>query len=214
MSYDPENNLYDFVEMVLGRNRRAIAEKRAEMDSLADLECKSVPAPETPKAPWGTVRVDKAELKKRFGSTKKEKNMCYDCGCETNTILSAPKSDTQTAREYLMCQLSEIAYEKYDELRKTFGLQDDAQPKNVKEMIERIIEGKYVLPEKYAEKNWYSASDYIRWRDPSVKEDQEGLDKALQTRDKEQRKTANVIAVSDPKEGLAALEAFESNTFH
>jgi len=144
-----------------------------------------------------------------------------------NIVASAAQSSAQTfeheAREYLRNRLSKTYWTKTEDLRPSFGLEDDSPPKTPKEVIERITSGMYMLPEEpeddFAQgdlggESWYQPWNSIRWRDPAKKKDRDGYNLALKTLAKDRDATQDIIMTSDGKAGLEALQKFESTAIH
>lgn len=119
--------------------------------------------------------------------------------------------DTNSTKlNYLQSRLNNVRYARDNELEKEYGLRDDERPLNFNEFLARITAGKYTIDEKNKTKNCYTPLDYIRWRDPSVKEDQEGYRKANAALTAAAIKAADTIVVmSDDATRLAALRDFE-----
>lgn len=148
----------------------------------------------------------KAAVRQSYAKTnvKKEEEM--------NTV------DLEMKRgRYLEDRAFRINNEKEFELRKAFGLVDAPQPTTPKEFVEFIKEGKYELDEKHQDRklwNPWAAGDYLRFRDPEVKRDEDGFNKASEILSKEYRTLMDDIAILDAKEGLEKLREFEAKTFH
>jgi hypothetical protein len=137
----------------------------------------------------------------------KEKAMYYD---------GENKFDLNLHRiEHLSERLSDINAKKWMEGQRFFGLADDSPPMTVKEMLDRITSGKYILnAEKYGEQNPCYLTRYIRWRDPAVKEDKEGFKVFEEKLSKATTDTRDIINIKDADIGLKALQDFEAATFH
>ncbi len=144
-----------------------------------------------------------------YDASVMEKNM-YDCDDDCCT----PKSDTARAKSYLAERLFEEQDQKVHEARKHFGLADDNAPADIGEFVKRIQDGKFVVPEKYKEKNWYYANEFIRWRDPAKVEDNDGMTAARKMIEDAATETRDTIKVLPETDGLAALRAFKAKTFH
>jgi len=139
-----------------------------------------------------------------------------------NVVASAAQTPTQSleqeTRNYLRSRLSKSYFDKCDELRPAFGLNDDPAPLTPKEVIERITSGMYLLPpeDDYndADLTWYRPWDAIRWRDPAKKKDRIGFSLATKTLQKDRDATLDAIMTLDSKAALEALQKFESTTIH
>lgn len=148
--------------------------------------------------------VDIPEKKRDYGCIKEEEK-------ETNM-------SHYDATERLINRLSSIRNDKYHELRKTFGLTDDATPESLNEFIARLTSGKFTFPQDKRDSKWgiYSILDSIRWRDPSKKEDEAGFEIAAEKLADAYASTQDEIIVktpTDPNAGLAALNSFKAATF-
>jgi len=127
------------------------------------------------------------------------------------TMLDSQVSPEQAARKHLLRRLSDAKDEKKLALRQQYGLDDEKAPKSPKEFLERIKAGKFVVPGAEDEKHprYWDSYNAIRWRDPAVKEDQEGYDLAKVVLSKAARDVEDAIVVKTPEEGLKALQGFE-----
>jgi len=119
--------------------------------------------------------------------------------------------DVKEAKERLRARVDNVAgYRTGLDLQRKFGLRDDVKPKDFEEFIQRIKDGKYVAPEKGDCSRTDEYCSYgIHWRDPAVKEDQDGYDAAMKELKETATKTLDEIAVYAPAEGLKALNKFE-----
>lgn len=140
-------------------------------------------------------------------NSNQEKPMrCYDDECEGQTD---PKVD------YLANRVSNIYYTKSDELQKTFGLVNDDPPATPKEIIDRLASGKFVVNEDRMNERHYNPLAFFQWRDPAVKKDTDGFNKAIETMGKARTEALDTInVISDETAKLKALKDFESKTFH
>lgn len=144
---------------------------------------------------------------------KKEATMSY--AAAVNSIQMETPTD-QKQRKYLLTRANDIFYSKKSDAKKTFGLEDSPQPKTLAEFIQFIKDDKFTVEEKYLDRrvSVYCAVDYIRFRDPSIKEDQAGYNTFKDTLKKAYAELQDDIAILEPKEGLEKLRAFEAATFH
>lgn len=117
-----------------------------------------------------------------------------------------------TRISYLTQRLEDIEYKKLNELEKTFNLYDDPTPLNGKELVDRILAGKYILPEKAPERFYGYAQDQLTWRDPSKKRDTDGYRKAHDDLMNARIAAEDVVVIGTPADGLAAVQAFEKWT--
>lgn len=130
----------------------------------------------------------------------------FDYGDTVATSLAAKKVD------YLTGRLHDAFDAKNTELQRMFHLIDDQAPRTPEELIERIKAGKFTLPEKDKRRTYWGAYDQIIWRDPSAKKDQDGYDAAFDLLEKERTKAKDAIMISDPADGLKAIQALEAWT--
>lgn len=144
---------------------------------------------------------------------KKEKKMYHDYDDDCNC---APVNVEARKMDYLKGRLENQFLDKEHALPRAFGLAHDDPPHTPKEFVDRILAGKFELKDKAKDTHLYGSSPapYITWRDPKVKVDQEGYDKAYKTLEEEFTKAKDIIVIKSPEEGLKALEKFESKTFH
>lgn len=168
--------------------------------SLADLEKAAVPVRPMCAPPVNVT------------PKKKGKNMCYDCDMNGLSTIS----DAQIAKSYLDNRLDGAYYAKTEQFRKDFHLDNDNPPETMEEFVKRIQDGKFTVKDEYKKKevSYTSPSRYITWRDPALKADQDGFDKAADAALKAKTEASDIIQVMDAKAGLEALKAFESATFH
>jgi hypothetical protein len=152
---------------------------------------------------------------------KKEDKMSH---CAT-TVRDAPReivndicidvqpaqSDTQQAKDYLRSCVVTTRWEKHRELEQLFGLSDEDSPRDFEEFFKRLKDGRFVLDTKYRTGTRYWR-DYIRWRDPDLKEDHKGYDAAKEAYAKAEQQAMHIITVKHPDEGLEALQKLEAWT--
>lgn len=139
-----------------------------------------------------------------YGNKKQEPDMK---ATYISTNVNAVDNQDANARQHLNRRLWEAYAEKENDLRKAFGLEDDEYPFKPEDLVARIKEGKYVI-----ETGRHGSSIY--WRDPAVKQDQEGYDEAEKKLCASRVKVEDDIAVLFPEQGLESLRAFEAETFH
>jgi len=140
-----------------------------------------------------------------------------------NIVAHAAQSEQyptdQRQRDHLISRLHSIKNDKAQELRNTFGIGEMPAPRTPSEMVERIKEGKFKvehtdeLNDSYNE-FYYSPWHFIKWIDPSVKEDRPAYDAAEKKLDKLYDDTRDEIIVADVEKGLAALRQFESTAIN
>lgn len=134
---------------------------------------------------------------------------------EENMITATIDSGHDQARNYLRERARSIREETSAILQRQFGLLDDTAPKTANELVARIKDGKYVIKADRGDKETYGdGMQYIRWRDPAKTEDKAGYKTAFDALHKQYMAAKDAIIVMDPKEGLTALQAFESATIH
>lgn len=134
------------------------------------------------------------------------------------SIVASVPAETLAERRisFLNNHLENARTRKETELERHFGLIDDEAPRNPKELVERIKDGLYVIPEAYSteEGYLYNPSNYIEWRNPKVKKDKDGHLKAKKEMHEHYREAQRIIVLKDEEKGLAALEKFEKTKFH
>lgn len=140
---------------------------------------------------------------------KGKQAMYYDDDCEC----SSPWSAERTAQMHLADRLETIRSKKYRELEKAYGLRDDDAPATPNELLKRIADGKFYIPEDRKNDRNYDPLRYFLWRDPSVKKDPDGFNKAFETLDAAKTKVEDAIYVKSSFDALAAVEDFESTQF-
>ena len=115
-----------------------------------------------------------------------------------------------TRIEHLSRRLHDLFYTKKGDLRKQFHMDDDRQPKDAIELIERIQAGSFVMPTKESIKQNYSGSirDQIVWR--SEEKDEEGYEAAKKDLTAKYEAAKDIIMVKSADEGLAALQDFQA----
>lgn len=144
---------------------------------------------------------------------------------EVTMNTNAPNAEL-VKREHLLNSLSAAFYPKEMELQKHFGLVDDDRPKTFKEFLERLKAGKYVqvkrnhLDDEYDYEddeddfNPYNPMSNLRWRDPKVKEDKAGFDKARESLRAALSKLNRQVMIVDLDKALDMVEKFEEKKFH
>lgn len=124
------------------------------------------------------------------------------------------RTETENQRSYLDARLSVIRNDMENALKKHFGLMNDEAPETSKDLVKRIQDGKFVLPKDREDCYAGDAHWSIIWRDPAVKEDQEGYDAAYAKLRAAYKVARDDINILPPEEGLKTLRAFEATTFH
>ncbi len=158
---------------------------------------------------------------KRTGMfAKKEKDM-YN---ERNTAISVNPSiriepattfnAIETAQDHLIERLSDATEKKLTAAQKTFGLIDDDRPRTPQSFIDRILGGKFQIPEDRKNQYTYDPTDYIIWRDPSIKKDQAGFDAARTAISAASDEVMDILIVKGPEAGLAEINAFKAKTIN
>lgn len=161
---------------------------------------------------------------------------CSDCGCSecedhltdlyyakgkkmyatSNTaIVAAAQPETVGQRDYLISRLEEVSDKKYDDARTFFKLDPVERPKTLRDLIDQLKSGDYTIDDDILDKKVYNSVDMlynVRWT--KEKSDQAGFEKASDAIREATIKIRDKIKILDPKEGLAALEAFEAQQFH
>lgn len=150
--------------------------------------------------------VEKAKYLSKYGAMEVKK--------KEEDMPTCTKSDAMIQRDYLASELRTVSATKRIDAEKTFGLRDDDRPNTFTQLLARITSGKYTIDDKYKDRNTYGCpTEYIRWRDPAVKEDQAGYDAFVKAVQVAATATERTIKIAEPAAGLDALIAFEAMTF-
>lgn len=123
----------------------------------------------------------------------------------------------QQQRAYVIARLQNIESEKTQEARKAFGLTDDDSPQSFNDLLARLTLGKYVYPEDKKAKDVggsYGILDYIRWRDPAVKEDEAGYDASRKQISAAYKDAKDAAVLANLDQLKTVLDSFKSQTFH
>lgn len=130
--------------------------------------------------------------------------------------VSSDKHSESAKTNYLLSRYEDTKGKIRMDLRKQFGLDNDDRPTSAKELTDRILSGKYVLPTEKEEelmRNQYyggwSIVDSIKWRDPAIKEDKDGFKLAETELDDESLKVHDAVMIKDHDTALAAIQAFK-----
>lgn len=108
-------------------------------------------------------------------------------------------------RDYLRGRLAKIITNLRKKAEHLCGVRDDEFPENVVEMSKRLENKQYVIASEHSD----GLCPYIRWKDPSVKEDWERLDILTNKYRKEAQKVEDSINILSPAEALAQVQKFE-----
>lgn len=151
---------------------------------------------------------------------KKEKDM-YN---ERNTAISVNPSiriepattfnAIEEAQDHLIERLSEATSKKLIAARKTFGMDNDERPRTAQAFVDRILAGKFVIPEDRKNSYSYDPTDYIQWRDPSIQKDEPGFEAASTTIHAASDDVMDILIVKGAEAGLAAINEFKTKTIH
>ena len=112
--------------------------------------------------------------------------------------------DVQNARRYLNRQIQDLENTTQYAISQKFHTVDDNPPSDGKELVDRILAGKYEITED-EHTSWHYPYG-IRWRDPSKKADMEGFKAAMENFKNAVQKTYDAAAVLTPAEALASLD--------
>jgi len=130
--------------------------------------------------------------------------------------VSSDKHSESAKTNYLLSRYENTKDKIRSDLRKQFGLDNDDRPNTAKELTDRILSGKYVLPtekeEELTRQVYYCGSsvlDSIKWRDPAIKEDRDGFKLAETELDNESLKVHDAVMIKDHDTALAAIQAFK-----
>jgi len=115
-------------------------------------------------------------------------------------------------RSYARDRIRAIRSEKLEAFRKQFGLIDDEAPETIADALKRIADGKFTYDEKKKDYKTYDPMRYIRWRDPSVKEDHEGYNAAEKALGDAYTKAKDKMVLGQISELEAAIDTFAAFT--
>ena len=125
------------------------------------------------------------------------------------------RTEQERARDYLEIRAADVRSAHKSTLARHFGIEDDAPPKTIKELKERLAEGKFRTHENYKDDTnirYESLDHLIRWRTRDA--DKDGFRTAKESLAKTYTELQDIIVVKTPDEGLKALQEFEKKTFH
>lgn len=125
-----------------------------------------------------------------------------------------------SARQALRNTLWNVNMEYTSAMEKKYGLRDEDLPKSAEDLIAKIKEGKFTAPDTSAED--YDAEDYrwrpyfgLKFRDPSMKKDRPGYEKAVEAMRDEKTAIELKVSVLEPAEALKFVESFKAkHTIH
>jgi hypothetical protein len=164
-----------------------------ESDILGNMPAVAVEAPCKPK--------------KKKGETMR---FSYD-----DDLCDAPTTSPAAERAYLSNRLSVATDVKDAETAKAFGLGPRPFPTSPEELVKLIQDGHFKFKNEETKDSYaYDPRNQIIWGDPELKEDRPGFEAALEKVFAARTDAMDIIATGTPAEGLAALKAFESKTFH
>jgi hypothetical protein len=139
-------------------------------------------------------------------------------GANAYAMASAVVTPQETIQEkrirHLLSRAAEAECKKRTELQRHFGMIDDERPATAAELVERIEKGQFILRDETKDRKGYYVFENITWRNPKIKKDEAGYDKAIETMDEYIVDVHSTIILEDEKEGLAAVKAFEKKKFH
>jgi hypothetical protein len=128
----------------------------------------------------------------------------------------APIPTDEKQRDYLLGRLGVIKDQLVEDGRKFFHLTDEEGPHNPKELIDRIVNGRYEFKKGYddpEETRFTYPWAWIRWRDPKNPADIEGFNKWRdEVLSKLYQDARDAIVIKTPEEGLKILQDFASTT--
>ena len=185
--------------------------------------------------PWGSRNPTATEVRLRIDDLlghikdqaqhKKEKNMCYNTpktasikstGAVASIQVEADRSD-ENKRQHLLEQLRQTKWTKRDQAEKFFNLYVYNSPKNFRELLAAIKDGKFTIDEKRAAKidamilngepTYTAALDGIIWDGPQ--KDLNGYDKFWAYLEDEYQKARDEIIVLSLEKGLETLRRFQ-----
>lgn len=142
---------------------------------------------------------------------KRTKKMSRYYDEDLDAYIERDATDTSRSQEYFLRRISNIGCQKDEDLRRQFGLIEDESPQSFEEFMARISAGKFSFKNEDGKKSRYWR-DYIIWRDPSVKKDQEGYDAAHKAFWKDADKVKDIVMALPAAEAMAAVQSLESWT--
>jgi len=214
----------------------AISKTIAKMQCLEEIAAKNRAKELAPYFLGNTANYDPPKV---VDVPKKEEGknpMRYDAVTVAPSIqidAPAPVSEVTTQREYLNKRLHAV-YRSFDfgdkfyELRKFFNIGIQTGPKNYRELIAAIKADEFTIDKKVEKRldrmvEDRESDDYNDFDDDFCFSPMEGINftkfpesdwnghrKAVEEMNKVYQDTKDTIAISDPKDGLAALKAFEA----
>ena len=123
------------------------------------------------------------------------------------TVITADSIEAKQ-RKTLASALYDAFRDKVNAAKKQFGLLSDQAPETIKEMIQRIKDGKFSIKadqdDAYAGAFWYA----ISWKDPSVTVDKDGYKAARAQLEKDYKALELRIAVLPIADALTAVETY------
>lgn len=156
------------------------------LHSLAD--CTEVPA----KAAWPCNKKDENPMTNAYSSA---------------TIVTADSIEKDQRRA-----LATTAYDamvvKKTALKRQFGLLNDDAPDTITDLLKRIADGKFSVPEKYQDSGIYNFFNFVEWRDPAVVQDRDGYKAARAELISEFEKLKLRLAIIPVADALVAVESF------
>lgn len=143
---------------------------------------------------------------KKVGFKKKEENPMASYA-SAQIIADTTEKDQRSHARY---RTETIFYEKKSELKKQFGLIDDEAPETAADFIQRITDGKYMIPKEKLDKKTYGPERYIRWRSPDMIEDTAGYNDAKAKLETAYADAKDKIALGSASDLLSTLESFKA----
>ncbi len=143
-------------------------------------------------------------------------------GCQKEDVQPTEETKMNTTKLpeekiYLLDRVTQVYYEVHTPtLRRKFNLDPDPRPTTFKEMRERLEAGQFSLPsdDDYScHRSGYIDLAYLRWQDPTKKEDLAGYDNARKSLKDLLTKARDAIVVKSVDEGLKVLQDFEALSF-
>lgn len=172
----------------------------------------------TPTPYYGDIKLVDCAPAKSKACYKKPKQEENEMGYQNNAAIAAiniPSEDAKQ-RDYLKSRLYDIETSKIKDLRVKFNMDAPKGPKTMLDLIDRIKNDKFTLPEDEWSKTYkhYSTRDVLDnmdWR--TTPADKDGFASAEKLLGKAYTDAKDAIMIQEPTEGLKALQAFELQTF-
>lgn len=151
----------------------------------------------------------------------KEKKMSFDlyddeCDCCSETQVT--KQAFSPEKVYLLKRTDEVRRSKLSKVYQTYNLEPVAGPLTLNELVQRIKDGKFTIKNNAGDKQSNYNGGFMLAYDSNfswgtVAPDESGAQKARDAIEVAATKSRDAIVAGDSAAGLAAIQAFDSQTF-